>query len=365
MTIKVIEKNQKEDLKALVSQADEIIINTIRKINHEHIMMCWNIGEMINKYKIENNSKYGDRVVEQFSEELTKKYGRGFNNRSVERMCRFNNIIKIASTSTQSDREKKKKGSTSAQSQKTNVKKSSPARILEKDYIFVNDSFEFFKNLTWSHIIELLSVDNPKMLLFYVNEINTRKLSKYQIRELIKTKSFERTIANQRGKAKNKLETTLKDPMILGIENKKRSEKQLEDEIVKNILPFMGEIGNSIAYHSRQLKINVNGVYHKVDLVFIDIITRTYILIDLKINKVTNKDIMQMKIYTEYFAKDSHYEKFNVVGLILCETKDLRMIEDDNIYQIKYLNEVPKEKELLRIINENKIILLKSEDFNI
>ena len=47
------------------------------------------------------------------------------------------------------------------------------------------------------------------------------------------------------------------------------------------------------------------------------------------------------------------------------ETKDLRLIENDNIYQIKYLNEIPKDKELLKIINENKVILLKTESLKI
>ena len=71
-----------------------------------------------------------------------------------------------------------------------------------------------------------------------------------------------------------------------------------------------------------------------------------------------------MQFYVDRFNK---YEKDesdgNTVGLILCETKDLRVINDDNIYQIKYLNEIPKEDVLLSIINENKIILLKKESF--
>ena len=47
------------------------------------------------------------------------------------------------------------------------------------------------------------------------------------------------------------------------------------------------------------------------------------------------------------------------------ETKDLRLIENNNIYQIKYLNEIPKEKELLKIINDNKIILLKTDSLKL
>ena len=72
-----------------------------------------------------------------------------------------------------------------------------------------------------------------------------------------------------------------------------------------------------------------------------------------------------MKLYIEYFSKELKDKKTKVTGLILCETKDLRLIENDSIYQIKYLNEIPKEKELLKIINDNKIILLKTENLKL
>ena len=101
-------------------------------------------------------------------------------------------------------------------------------------------------------------------------------------------------------------------------------------------------------------------------LVFFDNEINSYILVDLKINKVTNKDISQMQMYINYFNKRMKKDKFNnTVGIILCETKDARVETNDEIYQVKYLNEIPKDKELLKIINENKIILLKTEKLKI
>ena len=69
-----------------------------------------------------------------------------------------------------------------------------------------------------------------------------------------------------------------------------------------------------------------------------------------------------MKFYVKYFndfVKDD--DDVNTIGIILVETKDLRMVSNDDIYQVKYLSDIPKEVELLKIINENKIILLKTE----
>ena len=78
------------------------------------------------------------------------------------------------------------------------------------------------------------------------------------------------------------------------------------------------------------------------------------------------KDVSQMQFYVDYFNK---YEKDmydnNTVGIILCETKDVRVETNEDIYQIKYLNEIPKEQELLKIINENKVILLKTADLKL
>ena len=114
--------------------------------------------------------------------------------------------------------------------------------------------------------------------------------------------------------------------------------------------------------YGRQFKININGLIHRIDLVFFDNKINSYILIDLKVNKITNTDIFQMQMYTNYFNNNFKGKSFNnTIGIILAETKDSRLLEKENIYQIKFLNQIPKDKELLKIINENKIILLKTE----
>lgn len=95
-------------------------------------------------------------------------------------------------------------------------------------------------------------------------------------------------------------------------------------------------------------KIYQNGLIYKVDIVLYDKENKNFILIDLKINKVTQNDISQMRFYVDYFNKEEKDERdSNTIGLILCETKDVRILNNEDIYQIRYLNEMPKEKELL------------------
>ena len=326
----------KKDVKELVSSADVLIENTISNINYELINLYWSIGKLVNDYKEENDSSYGDSVVKRFSEELSIKHGKGFYHRNIERMCLFNKIFRNTTLGSQSNNEKLNLGSN-------------------------------FKNTKWSHIRELLKFKDIMTINFYLDEVENKNLTKEELIRFIKSKSFERTISNQRlGKSKNEIERTLKDPIILNIDNKKRSEEELEKEILNNISRFKKEIGNHVMFYESQYKMNMNSLTHRVDLVFFDNDINSYNLVDLKINKVTNHDISQMQGYINYFNKHMKKDKFNnTIGIILCETKDARVFENKNIYQVKYLNEIPKDKELLKIINDNKVILLKTEKLKI
>ena len=337
MTVALINKQEiiEKDVEKLVSSADVLINNTISKINYELINLYWFIGKLVCDYKNKNNSNYGTSVIKRFSEELYIKYGASFNWRNIYHAIRFYEIFPILNTCSKSNKN---------------------WHLGAK-----------FENVSWSHIRELLRFKDEKTINYYLSEIENKKLTIDELLSVIKSKSFERTIANQRkGKIKNEIEKNLKDPVILNIGNKKRSEKELEKEILNNISNFKREIGSQVMFFESQYKINVKGLIHKVDLVFFDNDINSYILVDLKINKVTNRDIFQMQMYVDYFNKHMKKDRFNnTIGIILCETKDARVETSAEIYQVKYLNEIPKDKELLKIINDNKIILLKTENLKL
>jgi len=334
METEIIDKSYEKDVEKLVGQADILISNTISNINKEKLELYFNIGKMIVEYKEKSDSKHGDSVVKCLSGKLYMKYGTGFEWRNIFRMIQFYEMLS----------------------------KVAPARQSSKQKLSVPT---LLGKTTWSHVIEILKVKTIDEFEFYLNEVNNKNLNMFELRNYVKSRTFERKISNQNtGKVKHEIENTLMDPTILGIENKKRSEKELEDEIMLNISNFKKEMGPVVTFYERQYKLNINGLTHRVDLVFFDNDLLYYILIDLKIKKVTNKDVFQMKMYVDYFNKYMKKDNFNkTVGIILCETKDLRVETLDDIYQVKYLNEIPKDKELLRIINENKVILLKTEDY--
>lgn len=90
------------DVDLLINQASDIIDNTYKKVNTELIVMCWKIGKVVNEYKGEHNSKYGDGVILKFAEELSKKYGSNFSWRNIYNMCKFNYKFEILQTSAKS-----------------------------------------------------------------------------------------------------------------------------------------------------------------------------------------------------------------------------------------------------------------------
>ena len=213
------EKQASEDVWALVNKADILICKTMNKLKYETVLLYFNIGKLIVNYKRDNNTKYGDDVISKFCSELGLRYGKGFSQRNIYNAIKFYEFFANLQTSANSFRNEK-------------------------------SVLNIFENITWSHIIEILVLDDVRVMYFYINEINDKKLTIKEIRREIKSKAYERTVINQRTCGiKNEIERTLKDPLVLNIVDKKRTERELEREIIENISHFKKEIGNNIMFY--------------------------------------------------------------------------------------------------------------------
>ena len=82
-----------KDIERLVTSFDILINNTISKINYELINLYWSIGKLVNDYREENNSSYGDNVYTMFVDKLSFRYGKGFSHRNINNMCLFNKLF--------------------------------------------------------------------------------------------------------------------------------------------------------------------------------------------------------------------------------------------------------------------------------
>jgi len=347
----VIKKSKSKEVTALVNDVSLIIDNATMKVNWEKLKMYWNIGKRVNDYRIENNSKWGDGVILEASRELSMKYGRGYSKRSINRMRLFNKRFEIASSETQTKNKILLIGQALAQTNKRILIGSTQTQ-----------------SISWYHYVELLSLNNDE-IIYYLNEISKNKWHIKYLIEQKKKKSFQRLICNQKENSIKKIEKSLKDPTFLPVKSVK-SEKDLEHEIITNLDMFMQELGSDYTYRGRQQKIIINNATYRVDLVFYNTFLKCFVLFDLKVGKVKRNDIAQMDMYINYYNEHELREFDNkTIGVILTTDKNLDienyLNSDENLYQIKYLTKMPNFKELEKIINENKIILLKAENFKL
>ena len=154
----------------------------------------------------------------------------------------------------------------------------------------------------------------------------------------------------------------LKDPLtleFLGLsEEAVYSENHLETAIINKLQKFLLEIGKGFLFEARQKRFTFDEDNYFVDLVFYNRLLQCYVLIDLKIDKLTHQDLGQMQMYVNYFDRHvkQDFEK-PTIGILLCKEKndalvELTLPEDANIYAQKYELYLPDKKVLQEKLKE-------------
>jgi len=233
--------------------------------------------------------------------------------------------------------------------------------------------------MSWSHYIELLKVEDKLERKFYENQTIQEKWSVRELRRQKDSALFQRLALSKdkdgilnlarKGQTFEKEEDIIKDPYVLEFldlpEKSIYSEKQLEKRIIDNLQSFLLELGKGFAFISNQYRITLNNTHFYVDMVFYHRILKCFVLIDLKIREAKHHDVGQMNMYLNYFKEEENMKDDNPpIGIILTTGKDDVMIEyatgglSNKVFISKYQTYLP-EKELLeekvrKIINEKE-----------
>ena len=225
--------------------------------------------------------------------------------------------------------------------------------------------------MTWSHICELVTIDDQLERDFYerecisegwsVDELHRQKESGLFMRLAVsKDKQGVLQLAHN-GQQVQTPEDVVKDTYtleFLGIEDKNRyKEKELEDKLIDKMQMFLLELGKGFTFVKRQYPLTINNLHYHIDLVFYHRILRCFVLIDLKRGAVKHKDIGQMNMYMGYFAKEENVEGDNPpIGIIMSHYKDELMVEyatygmDSNLFVSKYELFLPNKEELRKVV---------------
>ena len=314
----------------------DLVINSRNKVYHtvniEMLNLYWNIGKVIMEIQQgDERASYGDTVLDKLSKKLTNEFGKGFSSRNLRTMRKFYLMYPIWKTVS--------------------------------------------AKLSWSHYLELIKIDDVLKRNFYLNEcIN----SKWSVRELQRQRDsllYERlTISankekilelSEKGQILKTSKDLVKDPFVLEFldikENTDYLESDLEKNIIEHIKDFLLELGEGFSYVGNQIRLTIEEAHFYPDLVFYNRILRCFVIIDLKIGKITHQDIGQMQMYVNYYDREIKQADENLtVGILLSTNKNETIVKytlpEDNktIFSSEYKLHMPTEQELITAVEEEK-----------
>ena len=313
-------------------------------VNFYMVQAYWNIGRLIvEAQRGKERAEYGEQFIKNLSNELTKEFGKGFT--------------------------------------ATNLK------TMRKLYLLFQNSHALRDQLSWTHYRLIIKLDDEKKRNFYIDECIKSNWSTRQLERQINSFYYERLLSTQEEnknevrdeikklEPEKNINDMVKDPYILEFlnlkENKKFLEKDLEQGLIDNLQEFLLELGKGFSFVGRQRRITADGEHFYVDLVFYNYLLKCFVLIDLKLGKLTHQDIGQMDFYVRYYEKEIKGEDDNpTIGIILCSEKNETIVkysileESKQIFASKYMLYMPTEEELKREIKRDREILEIEERMN-
>ena len=248
----------------------------------------------------EKRAKYGNKLIKEYSENLTKELGKGYTYTSLTRMRQFYLLNQKLATVSQ----------------------------------------QFF-NITWSHYTELLKLKNINEVKYYINIINTQNLSVRELRERIKSHEYER-IGYKEELEKPEVNTLIKNPIIIKVDNPniKLNEYALHQTILENMDDFLKELGIGFTYAGSEVKIKMGDRYNYIDFLLFNVKYNCYVVIELKVTEMKAEYIGQVTKYINYVdknIKESSNDK--TVGVIICKKENKFVLEyctDHRIFTTTY-----------------------------
>ncbi len=320
------------DIKELLQKARNKVYQTI---NSTMTQTYYQIGKRIveEEQSGEARAEYGQKLILNLSDELTKEFGNGFSIDNLKNMRRFYLSFQKSET--------------------------------------VSHQFK----LSWSHYIFLTRIENIAERNFYEIEAIENNWSLRELKRQFDTGLFERLALSKdkskvkelatKGQIVQSVDDMIKDPYILEFvglpELSSYSESDLEQKLIDKLEHFLLELGKGFTFVARQKRLTIDEKHFKVDLVFYNRLLKSFVVIDLKIGELKHQDIGQMMMYVNYFDRFEKTEDENpTVGIILCKDKSNTLVEltlpkeNNQIYASKYLTVLPNKEEFRKLLEEGE-----------
>lgn len=330
-----IEASLLNDIRHLLEEARR---HVYRVANSAMVQTNWHIGRMIVEAQGgEERAAYGDGLLKKISIHLTEEFGKGYDYSNLRKMRQF--------------------------------------------YLYFPIWDAVSLNLSWTHYRTLLRVSNQKAREYYVEEAVKTPWSVRQLERQINTQYYERLLSTHRDEVEVRKQikenlpskpekfdplTLIHDPFMLEFIGAKPdpswNESKLQKALLDHLQEFLLELGRGFAFMGRQRRITIDGQNFYPDLVFYNVITKSYIIIDLKTGLADYSDVGQMQLYVNYYNMEVCRDDDNpTVGIILCAEKNDAVIrytlgdrKDIGVFQAKYDLVLPTAEELQREIERTR-----------
>ncbi|MFH1065791.1 MAG: PDDEXK nuclease domain-containing protein [Nanoarchaeota archaeon] len=329
-----------EQIKQILEKARA---NAFQAVNFAMVLAYWNIGRIIVEEEQKGNMRagYGGYLIKSLSKKLSVEFGPGFTRSNL--------------------------------------------------FVMKQLYFEFPKvralsgQLAWTHYRLLLRVGNKNARNFYMLESINNKWSTRELERQIDSLLFERLAVSKdkkavmelslKGQIIQKPKDIIKDPYVLEFlgmkENTIYLEKDIEQALISKSKDLLLELGKGFSLVARQKRINVGNEHYYIDLVFYNYLLKCFILIDLKVGKLTPQDIGQMDFYVNYYNKEERLEGDNpTIGLILCSDKNETMAKytllknNKKVFASKYRFVLPDEETLKERLSRERNLIEQEKRLN-
>ena len=358
------------DLRSIVSKARS---KAFAAVNYSLVERNWRIGQRIVEQEQNGASRaeYGKHVIEVASAALTEEFGKGFSETNIMNFKKFYLKFKeLTIPQTLSEEFKKQKHQTL----------SDESSLLPQKGQTQSAQFEL-RLLPWSHYERLIRVEDKKAREWYAKEAFEQGWSFRTLNRNINTLYYERLLMSKKKQPvvnemqdktkayqQDKLEY-IKSPVVLEFlglpEDTSLAESKLETAIINNLEKFLMEMGKGYALVARQQHIRTEENDYYIDLVFYNYLIKSFILVDLKVNRITYQDVGQMDMYLQMYDKMKKGPDDNpTIGIILCTETDSdvarysTLAKNDQMFAAKYKLYLPDKEDLRREIERQKELFL-------
>lgn len=351
-----------------------------KAVNSVMVVAYWHVGRLIveDEQHGSHKAEYGKAVLQGLSDRLNNEFKGGY---SIQNLRSFRQFYltypEIRSTLWSESKEDKTIAVTgvSDRNKKLPIRstpwsESAEAQILSTQW----------RELSWSQYKLLMRVENPDARAYYIKEAVEQNWGVRGLERQINSFYYERILSSKnkiavKKEAANKTKPLapqitdfIKDPYVLEFLQIKPSEhlyeSELEQALINNIQHFLLELGKGFAFVSRQQHIDADTEHYFIDLVFYNYVLKCFVLIDLKVGKLTHQDVGQMDMYVRMYEEKFRQQGDNpTIGLILCSEQNESVIkysvlkENKQLFSSRYKLYMPTEKELKAELDKDRALI--------